>query len=43
TGPEVLAQAFPEPALGRLRELKAKYDPDHVFDQNFPIDPAAGA
>lgn len=43
TGPEVLARAFPEPALGRLRELKAKYDPDHVFDQNFPIDPAPGA
>ncbi|GHC84351.1 hypothetical protein GCM10007079_26230 [Nocardiopsis terrae] len=40
TGPEVLAQAFPEPALGRLRELKAEYDPDHVFDQNFPIAPA---
>ncbi|WP_431872354.1 LLM class flavin-dependent oxidoreductase [Nocardiopsis eucommiae] len=39
TGPEVLAQAFPEPALGRLRALKAVYDPDHVFDQNFPIPP----
>ncbi|GAB3740375.1 LLM class flavin-dependent oxidoreductase [Nocardiopsis nanhaiensis] len=40
SGPEVLVQAFPEPTLGRLRELKAKYDPDHVFDQNFPIAPA---
>ncbi len=43
TGPEVLAEAFPEPVLGRLRELKAKYDPDHVFDQNFPITPLPGA
>ncbi|MFE9244697.1 LLM class flavin-dependent oxidoreductase [Nocardiopsis sp. NPDC006938] len=39
TGPEVLAQAFPEPALRRLRELKAVYDPHEVFDQNFPIPP----
>jgi alkanesulfonate monooxygenase SsuD/methylene tetrahydromethanopterin reductase-like flavin-dependent oxidoreductase (luciferase family)/FAD/FMN-containing dehydrogenase len=39
TGPEVLAEAFPEPALGRLRALKAAYDPDQVFDQNFPIPP----
>ena len=23
----------------RLRALKRTYDPDHVFDQNFPIDP----
>ncbi|MFE1103390.1 LLM class flavin-dependent oxidoreductase [Nocardiopsis alba] len=40
TGPEVLAQAFPEPTLSRLRALKAVHDPDRVFDQNFPIPPA---
>ncbi|GAA4623385.1 LLM class flavin-dependent oxidoreductase [Cellulomonas oligotrophica] len=38
--PERLLEAFPEPTLGRLRALKRTYDPDHVFDQNFPIDPA---
>ncbi|MFD6949528.1 FAD-linked oxidase [Nocardiopsis sp. TSRI0078] len=40
TGPEVLAQAFPEPTLSRLRALKAEYDPHEVFDKNFPIPPA---
>ncbi|WP_407940028.1 BBE domain-containing protein [Nocardiopsis coralli] len=34
-------EAFPEPTLRRLRELKAKYDPHHVFDQNFMIPPGA--
>ena len=41
TGPEVLAQAFPEPTLSRLRALKSLYDPENVFAQNFPIPPAA--
>ncbi|WP_047869908.1 LLM class flavin-dependent oxidoreductase [Nocardiopsis sp. RV163] len=40
TGPGVLARAFPEPTLDRLRALKAVYDPHNVFDKNFPIPPA---
>ncbi|GAB3981360.1 BBE domain-containing protein [Plantactinospora veratri] len=40
TAPERLLDAFPEPTLGRLRALKAVYDPDNVFDRNFPIPPA---
>lgn len=39
--PELLTEAFPGETLARLRELKAAYDPDNVFDQNFPIEPAA--
>ena len=41
--PERLLDAFPEPTLSRLRELKAIYDPDNVFNQNFPIPPAVHA
>lgn len=37
--PERLHDAFPGETLTRLRELKRKYDPDNVFNQNFPIDP----
>ncbi|MDG4787890.1 LLM class flavin-dependent oxidoreductase [Micromonospora sp. WMMD1102] len=40
TAPERLLDAFPEPTLGRLRAVKATYDPDNVFDRNFPIPPA---
>ncbi|WP_351237409.1 LLM class flavin-dependent oxidoreductase [Streptomyces sp. NPDC002133] len=40
TDPQRLHDAFPEPTLGRLRELKALYDPDNVFNRNFPIPPA---
>lgn len=39
--PERLLDAFPPATLDRLRALKRTYDPDHVFDQNFPIDPSA--
>ena len=39
--PERLEDAFPGPTLARLRRLKARYDPDNVFDRNFPIPPAA--
>lgn len=42
THPARLLDAFPEPTLGRLRRLKAAYDPDNVFDRNFPIPPATG-
>jgi alkanesulfonate monooxygenase SsuD/methylene tetrahydromethanopterin reductase-like flavin-dependent oxidoreductase (luciferase family)/FAD/FMN-containing dehydrogenase len=37
--PERLEEAFPGPTLERLRALKAEYDPDEVFDQNFAIPP----
>jgi Berberine and berberine like len=39
--PERLEDAFPGDTLTRLRRLKARYDPDNVFNQNFPISPAA--
>lgn len=37
--PQRVADAF-GPALPRLRELKRRYDPENVFDQNHAIDPA---
>lgn len=37
---ERLLEAFPEPTLGRLRTVKAAYDPSNVFRTNFPIPPA---
>jgi alkanesulfonate monooxygenase SsuD/methylene tetrahydromethanopterin reductase-like flavin-dependent oxidoreductase (luciferase family)/FAD/FMN-containing dehydrogenase len=37
--PERLHDAFPGETLARLRELKAHYDSEGVFDQNFPIRP----
>lgn len=40
SGPGLLERAFPGPVLERLRELKAVYDPDQVFDRNLPIPPA---
>jgi alkanesulfonate monooxygenase SsuD/methylene tetrahydromethanopterin reductase-like flavin-dependent oxidoreductase (luciferase family) len=36
--PERLHDAFPDKTLSRLRELKARYDPENVFNQNFPVD-----
>jgi FAD/FMN-containing dehydrogenase len=39
--PERLDDAFPGETLTKLRRLKARYDPDNVFDQNFPIPPDA--
>lgn len=38
--PERLREAFPGETLPRLRRLKARYDPDGVFNQNFSIPPA---
>jgi alkanesulfonate monooxygenase SsuD/methylene tetrahydromethanopterin reductase-like flavin-dependent oxidoreductase (luciferase family)/FAD/FMN-containing dehydrogenase len=38
--PERIDDAFPGETLARLRRLKARYDPDDVFNQSFPI--AAG-
>jgi alkanesulfonate monooxygenase SsuD/methylene tetrahydromethanopterin reductase-like flavin-dependent oxidoreductase (luciferase family)/FAD/FMN-containing dehydrogenase len=40
--PERVRDAFPGETLDRLSRLKAQYDPDNVFDQNFAI-PIAGA
>ncbi|MFI9542843.1 LLM class flavin-dependent oxidoreductase [Streptomyces sp. NPDC052016] len=40
TDPARLLDAFPEPVLERLRRLKAKWDPDEVFNRNFNIPPA---
>jgi FAD/FMN-containing dehydrogenases len=36
--PERLTDAYPPATLARLRELKHRYDPDHVFKDNFPLD-----
>lgn len=38
---ERLHDAFPPRTLARLRELKARYDPDNVFRDNFNIAPRA--
>jgi hypothetical protein len=35
--PRRLHDAFPGQTLTRLRELKAVYDPENIFNQNFPI------
>ncbi|MFG3323585.1 LLM class flavin-dependent oxidoreductase [Streptomyces sp. NPDC048171] len=40
TDPARLLDAFPEPALSRLRQLKAEWDPHEVFNRNFNIPPA---
>jgi FAD/FMN-containing dehydrogenase len=39
--PEAVAEAFPPRTLERLRTLKAQFDPDDVFDQNFDVTEAA--
>ncbi|MCA5892299.1 LLM class flavin-dependent oxidoreductase [Isoptericola sp. NEAU-Y5] len=41
TRPERLVDAFPEPTLTRLRQVKRAWDPDNVFRANFPVPPAA--
>jgi alkanesulfonate monooxygenase SsuD/methylene tetrahydromethanopterin reductase-like flavin-dependent oxidoreductase (luciferase family) len=37
TSPERLLDAFPEPALSKLRALKAEYDPTNLFRDNFNV------
>src|SRR5690606_38463812 len=37
--PERVRDAFPPPVLGRLRQLKRRYDPDNLLRDNFNIDP----
>ncbi|MGO4595003.1 FAD-binding oxidoreductase [Leifsonia sp. 2TAF2] len=36
--PERVQDAFPPETLARLRTLKARWDPDGIFDQNFALD-----
>ena len=40
--PDRLAEAFPPETLTRIARLKARYDPEHVFDGNFGVAPALG-
>jgi hypothetical protein len=42
SGAQRLHGAFPGETLERLRRLKAQYDPDSVFDQNFAIPRSSG-
>ncbi len=39
--PEHIAAAFPPATLSRLRDLKARYDPDNVFRDNFNVAPVS--
>lgn len=39
TGPGVLEQAFPAPTVERLRRVERRYDPEGVFNTNFPVPP----
>src|SRR5580700_3318357 len=41
--PQRLHEAFPGSTLSRLRKLKATYDPENVFNQNFPLTPLSTA
>lgn len=35
--PSAVAEAFPPATLARLRDLKARWDPEDLFDQNFDV------
>jgi hypothetical protein len=38
--PGRVAEAYPEPTLTRLREVKARFDPENLFRRNVNIPPA---
>jgi hypothetical protein len=38
--PARVADAFPAATMERLRELKLRYDPTHLFRDNFPVEAA---
>jgi hypothetical protein len=40
-GPDDLSLIYPAVTLGRLRDIKRRYDPTNVFRLNFNIDPGA--
>jgi FAD/FMN-containing dehydrogenase len=41
--PGHVLEAFPPDTLERLRRIKARWDPDDVFDQNFDVSPRPAA
>lgn len=40
TRPERVRDAYPEPTLSRLRDVKRRYDPENVFRDNLLVEPA---
>ena len=40
TGPDAARDAYPEPTLRRLAEVKRTYDPGNLFRSNVNVTPA---